>query len=216
MDLIGGYLLVILVLFTANIALILGDYKIDNIKLVALSSIGFMVSFILMYASSFLNVSLSFLIDTFSYVFFIIFIALVAVIINYIKNNDFKHALYVTLTTFLIAIILFASQSNLDVINMIVYSLSVFIMLFVVYQISKLLHHAKRQYNVITSEYMCLFSIVIFIFALTYNSTKALDYTSFKAFLILTPTYQLIYAVITVIVMLIIGVFINEIKGGNS
>ncbi|MFM5883167.1 MULTISPECIES: hypothetical protein [Methanobrevibacter] len=216
MDLIGGYLLVILLLFTANIALILGDYKLDNIKLVALSSICFIVSFILMYASSFLNVSLSFLIDTFSYVFFIIFLALVVVIIKYIKNNNFKHALYLTLVTFLITIFLFASQSNLNVFNIIVYSLFIFIILFVVYQLSKLLHHAKMQYNVITSEYMFLFSIVIFIFALTYDSTKSLNYTSFKAFLILTPTYQLIYVIIAFVVILIIGVFINEIKGGNS
>ncbi|MGN0177735.1 MAG: peptide ABC transporter permease [Methanobrevibacter sp.] len=216
MDLIGGYLLVLLVLFTANIALIFGGYKFNNIKLVIISSIVSIVSFILMYASSFLKIQLSFLMDNYSYVFFIIFIALVFVIIKYIKNNEFKHALYVTSATFLITIILFASQSNLDVFKMIVYSLFGFIILFVVYQLSKLLHHAKRQYNVITSEYMCLLSILIFIFALTYNSTSSLEYNSFEAFLILTPTYQLIYAVIAIIVILIIGVFINEIKGGNS
>ena len=39
MDLIGGYLLVLLVLFTANIALIFGGYKFNNIKLVIISSI---------------------------------------------------------------------------------------------------------------------------------------------------------------------------------
>ncbi len=35
MDLIGGYLLVMLVLFAGNIALLVGDFKISNVKLVA-------------------------------------------------------------------------------------------------------------------------------------------------------------------------------------
>jgi preprotein translocase subunit SecG len=38
----------------------------------------------------------------------------------------------------------------------------------------------------------------------------------FSAFLILTPTYQLIYVIIAVIVILVIGVLINDSKGGNS
>jgi len=91
-----------------------------------------------------------------------------------------------------------------------------FIILFVVYQLSKLLHHAKRQYSAIIGEYMCLFSILIFIFAFTYVSTLNLDYNMFSAFLILTPTYQLIYVIIAVIVILVIGVLINDSKGGNS
>ena len=99
---------------------------------------------------------------------------------------------------------------------MILYSLCVFIILFVVYQLSKLLHHAKRQYSVIIGEYMCLFSILTLIFALTYNSTLNLDYSMFSPFLILTPTYQLIYVIIAIIAVLVIGVFINDSKGGNS
>jgi uncharacterized protein YacL len=89
-------------------------------------------------------------------------------------------------------------------------------MIFVVYQLSKLLHHAKRQYPVVTGEYMCLFSILMFIFGLTYDSTRALDYSSFDSFLILTPTYKLIYVIIGLIVILVIGVLINDSKGGNS
>jgi len=99
---------------------------------------------------------------------------------------------------------------------MLLYSLIAFVILFVVYHISKLLHHAKRQYPIIVGEYMCLFSLLMFIFALTYDSTRTLDYSMFSSFLILTPVYQLIYVVIAIVVILVIGVLINDNKGGNS
>jgi hypothetical protein len=99
---------------------------------------------------------------------------------------------------------------------MLLYSLFVFIILFVVYQLTKLLHHAKREYPVIVGEYMSLFAVLMFIFALTYYSTMTLDYTMFSSFLILTPTYQLIYVVIGIIAVLIAGVLLNDTKGGNS
>jgi hypothetical protein len=216
MDLIGGYLLVILILFAANIGLLIGNYKLDKVKLVCLSSIFFIVSFVLMYASSFLNNTFSFLMDYFSYVFFIIFIAIVASIVFYIKNNNLRLALYLIIAMAVISTILLSSQANLDIFTMVLYSSFVFIILFVVYQLSKLLHHAKRQYLVIIGEYMCLFSILMFIFALTYDSTRALDYTAFTPFLILTPTYQLIYIIIGIIVVFVAGVLINDSKGGNS
>ena len=93
------------------------------------------------------------------------------------------------------------------------YSLLFFIILFVVYQLTKLLHHAKRQYSVIIGEYMTLASILIFLFALTYNSTLNLNYTMFSSFLILTPTYQLIYVIIGIVVVLVAGVLINDVRG---
>ena len=63
---------------------------------------------------------------------------------------------------------------------------------------------------------MCLSSILIFIFALTYNYTLNLDYSMFTPFLILTPTYQVIYVLITVFAILVFGVLLNDAKGGNS
>lgn len=57
---------------------------------------------------------------------------------------------------------------------------------------------------------MTLFSILVFIFALTYDSARSIDYTAFSPFLILTPTYQLIYVVIGIIAVLVIGVLIND------
>jgi predicted transporter len=123
---------------------------------------------------------------------------------------------YAIIATSAVSTVLFSSQTSLDMLTMVLYSLFVFIILFVVYQLTKLLHHAKRQYPVIIGEYMSLFSILMFIFALTYNSTMALDYSKFTPFLILTPTYQLIYVVIGIIVVLVAGVLINDTRGGNK
>ena len=213
MDLIGGYLIVMLVLFTGNIALLMGNIKINNLKLIATSILFSIVVFIILNVSVYLNI---FIVDYFSYIFLIISLILFFVIFYFIRNNNFKLALYSVLALFIISLTLFCSQTSLNYLEKILYSLCVFIILFVVYQLSKLLHHAKRQYAVIIGEYMCLFSILTLIFALTYNSTLNLDYSMFTPFLILTPTYQLIYVIIAVIAVLIIGVFINDSKGGNS
>ena len=213
MDLIGGYLIVMLVLFTGNIALLMGNIKINNLKLIATSILFSIVVFIILNVSVYLNI---FIVDYFSYIFLIISLILFFVIFYFIRNNNFKLALYSVLALFIISLTLFCSQTSLNYLEKILYSLCLFIILFVVYQLSKLLHHAKRQYSVIIGEYMCLFSILTLIFALTYNSTLNLDYSMFSPFLILTPTYQLIYVIIAIIAVLVIGVFINDSKGGNS
>ncbi len=215
MDLIGGYLLLLLVLFTANIALMLGNYKFNNVKLILVSAISFIVSFSLIYVSGYLNAQLSFLLDNFSYIFLIIAVIILASLIYYVKKGNFNASLYAVMIAFLISMVLFASQATMDIFTILLYSLFVFIVLFVVYQLTKLLHHAKREYPVIVGEYMSLFAVLMFIFALTYNSTLNLDYTMFSSFLILTPTYQLVYVIIGIIVVLVVGVLIND-KGGNS
>ena len=166
-----------------------------------------------MNASSLLNGQLSFLSDYFSYLFLAITIIIFVSIVYYIRRDDFKIPFYSISLAFVISTALLSSQANLDFLSMALYSLLVFIILFVVYQLTKLLHHAKRQYPVVIGEYMSLFSILMFIFALTYNSTKALDYSMFSPFLILTPTYQLIYVIIGIIVVLVVGVLINDTRG---
>ena len=213
MDLIGGYLLVMLVLFAGNIALLMGNSKINNLKLILISLFFSIIVFMILNISVYLKISL---LDYFSYIFLIISIVLFFVIFYFIRNNKVKLALYSVMALFFISLILFCSQTSLNHLERITYSLCIFIILFVVYQLSKLLHHAKRQYSAIIGEYMCLFSILTLIFALTYNSTLNLDYSMFTPFLILTPTYQLIYVIIAIIAALIIGVFINDSRGGNS
>ena len=216
MDLIGGYLLVLLVLFAGNSALLIGEHNINNVKLILTALTFAIITFILFNVSIYLNAPLSFLLEYFSYIFLGIAVIIFAIMFYLLKNNEFKFSLYSVLITFSVSMILFASQSSLNLFEMILYSLLVFIIIFVVCQLSKLLHHAKRQYSVIIGEYMCLFSILMFIFAITYVSTVNLDYTMFSSFLILTPTYQLVYVIIAVIVILVIGVLMNDRNGGNS
>ena len=213
MDLIGGYLLVVMALFVANIALMLGNYNLGNLKVIILSLICSAITFAIMNASSLLNGQLSFLSDYFSYLFLAITIIIFVSIVYYIRRDDFKIPFYSISLAFVISTALLSSQANLDFLSMALYSLLVFIIVFVVYQLTKLLHHAKRQYPVVMGEYMSLFSILMFIFALTYNSTRALDYSMFSPFLILTPTYQLIYVIIGIIVVLVVGVLINDTRG---
>ena len=213
MDLIGGYLLVVMAVFVANIALMLGNYKLSNLKVIVLSLICSAITFAIMNVSSLLNGQLSFLLDYFSYLFLAITIIIFVSIVYYIRRDDFKIPFYAISLAFVISTVLLSSQANLDFLSMALYSLLVFIILFVVYQLTKLLHHAKRQYPVVMGEYMSLFSILMFIFALTYDSTKALDYSMFSPFLILTPTYQLIYVIIGIIVVLVVGVLINDTRG---
>ena len=210
MDLMGGYLLVLLVLFAANIALLLGNKKMGNFKLIAISLILSVVAFVLINFSASLNIGL---LDYFGYIFLLISILIFSIMIYCTRNNYFNILSYSILVIFIISTILVSSQANLNLFDSLFYSLLFFIILFVVYQISKLLHHAKRQYSVITGEYMTLEAVLIFLFALTYNSTLTLDYTMFSPFLILTPTYQLIYVIIGIIIVLVVGVFINDSRG---
>ena len=185
MDLIGGYLLIMLILFEGNIALLMGNNKLNNLKLIVTSIFFSVVVFIILNVSVYLNISL---LDYFSYIFLIISTIFFFIIFYFIRNNNFKLALYSVLALFFISLTLLCSQTSLNHLEMILYSLCTFIILFVVYQLSKLLHHAKRQYSAIIGEYMCLFSILVLIFALTYNSTLNLDYSMFSPFLILTQT----------------------------
>ena len=216
MDLIGGYLLILLVLFAANISLIFGNYRLNNIKLIMASLMFSVMTFLLIYASGYLEIQQIFLLDNFSYIFLVIAILIFASTVYYVKTDNFKLPLYVVSALYFMSVVLFASQSTLDIFSTALYSLFVFLIMFIVYQLTKLLRHAKRQYPVIVGEYMSLSSILMFIFALTYNSTRNLDYTMFSPFLILTPTYQLIYVIIGIIVVLVVGVVINDNKGGNS
>ncbi len=206
----GGYLLVLLVLFAANIALLLGNSKISNLKLILISAIFSIIIFILINASSSLNIVL---LDYFGYIFLLISILTFCIMVYCTKNNNFKVLLYSILLIFIISTLLLSSQSSMDLLSSVLYSLLFFVILFVVYQLSKLLHHAKRQYSVIIGEYMTLSSILVFLFGLTYNSTLNLNYTMFRAFLILTPTYQLIYVIIGIAVVLVAGVLLNDRRG---
>lgn len=216
MDLMGGYLLVVMILFIANISLLLGNVKINNFCLAAISLAVLIVSFALMYVSGYLAAALSFLNDYFSCFFIAVSIVAFLIFLHYFRKNNLRLSLVLLIILYIISVVCLASQAKLSISDDLLYSLFGCLTLFLVYQITKLLVHAKRQYPVIIGEYVSLFSMLLFIFGLTYDSTRYLDYTAFTPFLILTPTYQLIYVAIGLIVVIIVGLLYNEHKGGSA
>lgn len=82
--------------------------------------------------------------------------------------------------------------------------------MFLVYNISKIFDNAKRPYYAVIGEYMFLEFILLLIFALTFTNVRELDYSMFGSFLILTPTYQVMYMLILIAIILVFGVLNNE------
>lgn len=221
MNLISGYLLIVAILFTISIALMLGNYKINNVKLLIVSLIISALIFLDIKGAIYFKNNLAFLMNYLNYFFIILAIAQFIVLIYYIKDSvgHLKSSISALGAIFFISVFILSSQSNLgSLLDCLLFSLIIFVCLFLAYQISKLLIHAKREYPVVIGEYMCLSSILIAIFGLTYYSTLNLDYSMFTPFLILTPTYKLIYMVIGIVIILIMGLLYNDkqMKGGNG
>lgn len=209
-DLIFSYLLITTILFSANIGLFFGNFRLTNIK----SSLIFMligiIFFIVAFTSSLLTFNLS---DYLSYIFILISVIIFILMIVYLKV-DIKVTLVISITIILyyITSFLLASQLNEHIFNGLLLSIVSIIVMIVAFQSSKLLIFAKRPYNVLIGEFMSLFGILIFLFGLTYISIKNLDYGMFSSFLILTPTYQLIYVIMGIVIVLIIGSYWNDKK----
>lgn len=210
LDLIFGYLIIIVILLSANIGLFLGNYNFNNIK----STLIFVVLGILFIID--INISRLFslnLLDYLTHVFLIIFVIVFIILLTYLKLNKLNVSLYCTVFLYYMSSFLLASQlTELSIYDSLLLTFISIIIMIVAFQSSKLLIYAKRPYNVIIGEYMSLMGILIFLFALTNVSIMKLDYEMFSPFLILTPTYQLVYVVIAIIVVLIIGLYWNDKK----
>ena len=210
LDLIFGYLIIIVILLSANVGLFLGNYNFNNIK----STLIFVVLGILFIID--INISRLFslnLLDYLTHVFLIIFVIVFIILLTYLKLNKLNVSLYCTVFLYYMSSFLLASQlTELSIYDSLLLTFISIIIMIVAFQSSKLLIYAKRPYNVIIGEYMSLMGILIFLFALTNVSIMKLDYEMFSPFLILTPTYQLVYVVIAIIVVLIIGLYWNNKK----
>lgn len=123
----------------------MGNFKIDNIKLILMSFAVFIISFMLMMVSGYLNGILSFLMDYFSYFFIIISILVFLTFLYYFRKNNLRFLIASIIILFVISIVALSSQSKLSLFDCLLYSLFGFIILFVVYQLTKLLVHAKRD-----------------------------------------------------------------------
>lgn len=209
-DLIFSYLLIVIILFSANIGLFLGDFRLNNKKSSLISILIGIIFFIVVYISSFLRLNI---LDFLTYIFIVVSIIIFGILLVYL-NLDKK----LKIVTFSIIILyyansfLIASQLKEHLFNGLLLTIISIIMMIIAFQSSKLLIYAKRPYNIIIGEFMSLYGILIFIFGLTNVSVMNLDYKMFSSFLILTPTYQLIYVVIGIIVLLIMGLYWNDKK----
>ena len=207
-DLILSYLLITTILFSANIGLFFGNFKINNIKSSLIFILMGIIFSVVVFSSSVLTFSL---IEYLSYIFILISIIIFVLMIFYLKMNvKLTAVISITIILYYITSFLLASQLNEYVFNSLLLSAVSIIVMIMAFQSSKLLIYAKRPYNVLIGEYMSLFGVLIFLFGLTNYSIMNLDYGMFSSFLILTPTYQLIYVIIGIIIVLIIGSYLND------
>ena len=160
-----------------------------------------------MAISSILTVNL---LDYLSYVFILVSIIIFTVLYIYLKRNNLRFSLSIIIFIYyMLALILSSQLAEHSIFNYSLVIVSIIVMIVAV-QLSKLLMYAKRSYNVIIGEYMSLMGILIFILGLTNVSIMQLNHEMFSSFLILTPTYQLIYVIIGIIFVLIIGFYLND------
>ena len=96
------------------------------------------------------------------------------------------------------------------VLNSLELAILAIVVMFLVYEISRIFNNAKRPYYAVIGEYMFLEFIFLLILALTFSAVRELDYSIFKSFLILTPTYQLMYAIIVILIILVLGVLYSD------
>ena len=85
-DLIFSYLLIVIILFSANIGLFLGDFRLNNKKSILISILIGIIFFIVVYISSFL---ILFILDFLTYIFIVVSIIIFGILLVYL-NLDKK------------------------------------------------------------------------------------------------------------------------------
>lgn len=217
MDLIFEYLIVFILLFSANIAFLVrkSDFNKDKFILLALAYAA--IVFILSFLSPSLNLSeyvipcIPYILGFVSLLILILAIRHVSLGRNFNIEND-KPVFYGTILSSFMSI--FALSLCLKSDNLVLNSLELAILsiavMFLVYKISKIFNKAKRPYYAVIGEYMFLEFIFLLILALTFSTVRELDYSIFTSFLILTPTYQLMYAIIAILIIVVLGVLYGD------
>lgn len=211
-NLIDSYLILMILLFGVNIGLIQENLKLSNIKSAILSLSISLLFFIVLNLATYFNRYFYFLKESFHFLFIITSVILFTLILTYFKNNkNFKVSLIIVIGLFLtVCFALFSQNDEFLLINSLLFSLLLFIVLFLIYQLNKLLIYTKREFYIITNEFMIIESIFIFICGLSYSSTKNLNHEMFSSFLILTPTYKIIYLIISILFLMVIGMYFNN------
>ena len=215
-----GYLILIILLFGVNIGLILNDFNTKN-KAILISIVYSVLMGICSFIVTQFSANFSFLTDIMAYIILIVGIILFLVTIFYLynwKTNEehltVKSPIFISIVVCsFVCILSFISLWNLNPftnIKGIIVTISLFLIILLIYKFSKIFKNAKSPYPLIVGEYMILESILLFILGLTFNSVRDLDYSMFSSFLILTPTYQLLYVLIFLVAVVVLGVFLGD------
>lgn len=217
-DLIWNYLIILELILGFNIGLFLGDFKISKLKYFTISFLLAIVIFILSFFSNAFRINLSFMNNNLGWLFIVVAIILFFIEYIYLKKNEKLFCAFVVM--FLLSVIMFILSSQfveVTVFDSLLWALFLFIILISSYPISTLLYYAKNEYSVVVGEFISIEAILVFIFGITFWSVSSIDYKMFSSFLILTPTYKLIYVIIGLVFFMILGLYYNDrkIKRGN-
>ena len=221
MDLIFEYLIVFILLFVTNIALLVRNIDFKSSKFLIFNLIYSLIVFVLSFALSSLNYQKE-IIPYIPYLLGLVCILMLIFSIIHVKQGRFDK-LGLNLENKLIPLIgttissfvaISALALGLNVENNLLSSIELavlsFIVMFLVYKISKIFKKAKREYFVVVGEYMFLEFIFLLILALTFTSVRELDYSIFGSFLILTPTYKVLIMIVILVFILVLGVLEND------
>ena len=221
MDLIFEYLIVFILLFVTNIALLVRNIGFKSSKFLIFNLVYSLILLVLSFALSSLNYPDK-IIPYIPYLLGLLCILMLIFSIIHVKQGRFDK-LGLNLENKLIPLIGTAISSfiaisalalGLKVENNLLCSIELailsFIAMFLVYKISKIFKKAKREYFAVVGEYMFLEFIFLLILALTFRSVRELDYSIFGSFLILTPTYKVLIMIIILVFILVLGVLEND------
>lgn len=220
LNLIFNYLIIFILVLGITIGFFVSKSGFNNKKSIGIFLITSFLLFLALFFSKNLFNLFNFLEDYMYILFFAVAIVLFIIDLAFIKLNsndklssDGKNTIFAVLSIFITLIVSFMMASQYEILGIFDIVLSVgilFIASFATFQLSKLLQYAKRPFHLIISEYVILEIILIVILGLTYTSTKNLDWTMFSSYLILTPTYLVLYTIIAIIGILLIGVYLND------
>ncbi|WP_409200067.1 hypothetical protein [Methanobrevibacter sp. DSM 116169] len=216
-ELIFSYLLIITVLFGVNMGFFYSFNKLTNKSMFIISIVLSLSIFVLSLVGNYLSSYFLFVHDYLDLLFLIegliLFLMSFIFISNYKKNISSSMPLIIANLSLVIFIFIFNTQlDHINYSNIVLSALLLFIIMLISFNVFKLLIYAKRPFSILIGEYMILEAILIFCFGLTFDSVKSLDYAMFNSFLILTPTYQLIYLAIGIIALLLLGLYLNNEK----
>ncbi len=217
MDLIFEYLIVFILVFVANIAFLVRNSDINKDKFILLAIVYALIVFILINLASILNIQES-VVEFIPYVLGLVAFVMLILTIRYVgfgKNYDILNdrlVFYGTIFASLISVAVLALGLNTEnpFLSGIELAILSFVVMVLVYKISKIFKKAERPYYAVIGEFMFLEFILLLILALTFNSVRNLDYSMFGSFLILTPTYKVLYMVLAIVIVLVLGVLYNE------